>query len=396
MYNNPQTTPPAPRLIQYNFTEWLGALCPAAEGKLLVVGNSAQEDGKFTLARLLPDGELDTSFNESGLIEHAFDEQAIFYALSVHLEPSNAQEHAKIFISGVLFAEQGIYPAAARCLASGSLDDSFADQGLFIFNDSRYTASPANYKAASCRQRIASLGMMGAGAATLADGGYLLSPAETGLVLKLTSAGTLDTSFAKDGVLEPSNFEATSAIVLGKRLYLTGQHRQGGTVAAYTPQGELDESFGEGGMVNIATKLLALAPGEDGQSLNVVGVTDTDGNNRGCLARLKTNGSLLLKPVVIAPANREADLRYVMSRTDQSAQQRIYGLGQTTEQNRDARYYIASRHADGTVADDFPGGLVVAQVNSTVLGCDLVGSNELALCGYVGSQGFVAWYPLAE
>lgn len=384
------------RLKQYEFTEWLGALCPTPDGKIIVIGNSSDEDGAFTVARLLATGELDTSFNEKGYIEHAFNEQAIFYALSAHLETVDDPEGSRIFITGVLFGERGIYPAAARCFASGALDSAFAEQGLFVFHDQRSTKPVANFNVASLRQHLSSLGIARSGAMPLANGGYLLSPAETGVLLKLTSEGTLDTTFANEGVLKPREFEATNAILLDKRIYITGYNSQNGVVAAYSTRGQIDEGFGESGMVSISARLLGLSTAEDGHSLNVVGVSDNSGTNRGCLARLKTDGTLTLKPIEVAPPNREADSRYVVSRTDHNARERIYVLGQSTEQNRDARYYAASRHADGTLADDFPDGLVLGEVSSTVLGSGLVGANELALCGYTGSQGFVAWHPLAD
>jgi uncharacterized delta-60 repeat protein len=111
----------------------INELVVLADGKVLVAGVEQYFDpgeSLFLLARYLPNGDLDSSFGDGGLVYTAFGSFAWASAESLVLQPNGA------FVVGGSMDWTG--PSArfllARYLGDGALDPSFGDQGKRIYD----------------------------------------------------------------------------------------------------------------------------------------------------------------------------------------------------------------------------------------------------------------------
>jgi uncharacterized delta-60 repeat protein len=116
----------------------------------------------------------------------------------------------------------------------------------------------------------------------------------TRFVIKLTSAGLIDTTFNSTGVLEPGSSVIIPRISIGSdgSVYYAGSSLSGaGTtywVKRITATGTLDNSFGSGGSITDSTTLLAPAFNSDGTFF-----LGTTSNGQIKVAKYQANGSLV-------------------------------------------------------------------------------------------------------
>jgi uncharacterized delta-60 repeat protein len=148
------------------------------DGKILVAG-STNESGtlSFLLARYESNGAFDGLFGAAGLVQNAWGENvSIAYSIEIDAE-------SRILLAGSLDGKIGV----ARYLSDGSPDPDFGNNGIVI------TDLGAEYARAN-------------GIALQSDGsivvsGYAGSIGEYNfLVIRYTSNGDIDTSFATQGV----------------------------------------------------------------------------------------------------------------------------------------------------------------------------------------------------
>lgn len=95
-----------------------------SNGKIVVGGFS---DNSFALARLTSDGSLDTSFNGKGFIETSIDKKAVIQSVTIESTDN------KILVAGFSVTGPMRY-VLARYNPNGTLDKTFGNQGIIFTN----------------------------------------------------------------------------------------------------------------------------------------------------------------------------------------------------------------------------------------------------------------------
>ncbi len=190
------------------------------------VGGTADVNGikHFAVVRLTPDGSLDPDFGSSGV---------------TFLSPSAAawgmvlQSDGSIVIAGEEFYGSSEAFIAARVLANGSPDPKFGDAGTATI--------PIGSWAAGLAVALQSDGKIVIGGDAKRVDGTVVAAA-----VRLNADGSLDTSFASDGILQFNGGGLNAmAVDSAGRVYLVGV---GATVIRLDPNGSFDPSFGQGGV----------------------------------------------------------------------------------------------------------------------------------------------------
>ncbi|HTV02628.1 MAG TPA: hypothetical protein VMF13_18910, partial [Luteitalea sp.] len=115
-------------VVDFGFNDEAHAVAVQADGKIVVVGQAASD---IAVLRLLPDGTLDESFNntlsptpENGNGRHRFTLAGTDFARAVDIQADGA-----IVIAGATSGPGTFDFAVVRLLANGALDASFSDDG---------------------------------------------------------------------------------------------------------------------------------------------------------------------------------------------------------------------------------------------------------------------------
>jgi uncharacterized delta-60 repeat protein len=216
------------------------------DGKIVVAGSA---NGEMGLARYLPDGTLDPGFGTGGIVTTSFPGDTA-QANALALDASG-----RIVAAGMVGTSkpQGEEFALARYLPDGSLDQTFGTDGRVIttFGVPGEDLAQANAVAIQPDGRIVATGPVNN---PLGGGGAFATA-------RYTTSGALDPTFSGDGKVTTNAGDeggATSLvlqpngdIVLGG---VTTQPNPPGIQAffalvRYDSSGELDPSFGTGGIV---------------------------------------------------------------------------------------------------------------------------------------------------
>ncbi len=222
--------------------EQANAVAQQPDGKIVVAGTS---DDDFALVRYETDGSLDTSFSDDGQV--ITDLGGSEWGNAVAIQPDG-----KIVVAGA--SNQSF--ALARYNPDGSLDTSFAGDGLLTLNTD---SLGGNFGAAT-----------GNAVAIQADGKILVAgsikqgePKKFGLA-RVLGDGTLDLSFDSDGFATAafapgglSNEEIKAiAVRVDGEIAAVGEYKSGQfALARYNPDGSLDTSFGNAGRVTVGSKV---------------------------------------------------------------------------------------------------------------------------------------------
>ncbi|PYE51073.1 hypothetical protein [Deinococcus yavapaiensis] len=224
------------------------AVALQSDGKILVAGfASAGSARDFAVARLEPDGRLDTSFGQGGKVTVAVstaEDRA--YAVLV-------QSDGRIVVGGTSDSRSasGLDFALVRLLASGQLDTSFGQGG-------KVTTAVANGSVTDAVYALAEQG-----------GGIVAVGGEADfMIARYTSAGALDTAFSSDGKITGlfgSNIgrarDVEVVTVNGEeRLVLVGNAANNTAAARLKTDGTLDAAFGDPG--TSGRKVLAVSPND--------------------------------------------------------------------------------------------------------------------------------------
>ncbi|HSC85657.1 MAG TPA: delta-60 repeat domain-containing protein, partial [Polyangiaceae bacterium] len=223
--------------------DYAHAAAVAANGKILLAGSAAENLGDFALVRLERDGTIDTSFGEGGKVMTSLGSGSdVARAIAI-------QKDGKIVVAGSSTGEGGADDfAVVRYLEDGSLDPSFGDEGQVVVP----LSADADVAYAVLVQEDGKLVLGGS-----ANQGSTTSGVDFAL-LRLNSDGSVDEEFGSEGsVLTPIASDAgtdavyalTSQIVDGTEHLLAAGGEGDFALARYTSAGELDSSFGEGGVV---------------------------------------------------------------------------------------------------------------------------------------------------
>jgi uncharacterized delta-60 repeat protein len=262
-----------------------------ADGKILVAGNSSDAGGSnydFSLFRYNTDGSLDTSFSSDGIVTTNLG-GANDYAVS-----SLIQADGKIILFGQTDAGGGGSNfALVRYNADGSLDTSFAGTGIVNTNiGAQDAASSATLEADG---KILVVGQIWNNA---------YSSSDIALV-RYNADGSLDTSFGGTGKVTINigardygsaiTVEADGKILVAGTTSGSNNQNRDFVLIRYNPDGSLDSSFGNQGIVK--TNVGSSATDSDYASSITIepsGIIDVAGTSNGnfALVRYNPDGSL--------------------------------------------------------------------------------------------------------
>jgi len=220
-----------------------------ADGKIILVGaewDSLAKGGagarRFALVRYNPDGSLDFSFDGDGKV--VGDD----WGMNTYLADVAVQPDGKVVAVGALenpvthFYEF----AVARYKADGSLDRTFGGEGLVTTDLAEGTWDDAAAVALQPDNKI-----VVAGAAFGPEGSQCA-------LARYNPDGSRDVTFGSDGKVVASlgegyNCANALAIQADGKLLVAGWRELGdeadSVIARYKPDGTLDETFGEGGVI---------------------------------------------------------------------------------------------------------------------------------------------------
>jgi len=281
--------------------DWAYATAVQPDGKIVAAGvSNGAGTYDFALARYQADGSLDPSFGQGGKVTTDFATSYDWaYALAL-------QSDGKIVVGGVTDASGSRDFALARYRRDGSLDPAFGEGGRMIAN-LRPLEGDTVYGLA-----LQPDGKILAGGTTSPDR-VVLRPNADFILARFTPAGAPDAAFGVGGAVTTDfggeSWDDARALALQSdgSVLLGGSTNAGNSpgvlfgadqlaLARYTPQGMLDEAFGDGGTVTVdggtmveAVRAFALNP--DGA---IVAAGFVNGEHRGdlLLARFTHSGGL--------------------------------------------------------------------------------------------------------
>jgi uncharacterized delta-60 repeat protein len=200
--------------------------------------------GATGVARLLPDGNLDRAFSDDG-------KATLDYGTGMSADAVVLDHQGRIVLGGsssVPTAPQSTKFAVARLLADGSPDPAFAGSGV--------ANPPVPWDGAEA----SAVAVDGNGRIVLAGTVTNFFTTSTWEALRLLPGGLLDESFGDGGLVElPSTgrgdalydmaLDPRGRIVLAGRLFPGGGAPERIGIARLLPSGDLDPGFGQGGRV---------------------------------------------------------------------------------------------------------------------------------------------------
>lgn len=217
------------------------------DGKLLYTSSRmANNILRMFVSRFNSDGSIDNGFGDNGTATIQIYNSGDDYSHSMMLQPDG-----KILVVGQTRPYSGIpyQMAAIRLTPGGGIDESFADEGKFIY-DHAYSGDGIMDAALQSDGKIVF-------AAYATHQGY-----GTMIAMRVTEGGVLDDTFATDGIFEYSTtsnlgYEYANALCIGAndeihiacQTYETASDRSDIAVLKLTPDGAFDTSFGESGSV---------------------------------------------------------------------------------------------------------------------------------------------------
>lgn len=225
----------------------VGGLVIQPDGKILLAGGAEACDifcqsTYFTvlLVRLNPDGSMDDTFGTGGAVTVPLLPYA--QGLGVALQPDG-----RIVVVGECYLSSQTRMMVVRYTSTGQLDTSFNGSGVAY-------APSIDDASANAVRILPDGGILVAGTGRVSvDGDYIL--------LKYTPTGALDSTFGSGGVASAAFDGADVDIAYGLavhadgRIVATGSSRQNLknviSVARFSPDGALDDGFGNGGRVLI-------------------------------------------------------------------------------------------------------------------------------------------------
>lgn len=209
------------------------------DGKIVVAGQSGEPDSSvMAVLRYLPDGSLDRefSFNAGTLIGAGFGSDGV---RALQLDPDGG-----LLLGGYATENGTRFGALVKLLSDGRLDYQFGDQGVVLFTEQDSDFSDIQ----------------------LAPDGTIIAAGSLGsemdvkpLIVRFDGAGTIDPTFAEDGVWRPSDVNgelygladrAQSGFV-GGGYVLDDQGRRQFLLVRLTGEGSPEPTFGRQGLLMV-------------------------------------------------------------------------------------------------------------------------------------------------
>ncbi len=230
-------------LTGFDGNETVNAIALQADGKIVVGGRATQpfsQDGShFFVARFLPDGSKDASFGNGGIL------------LSNSIGSVNTiviQKDKKIVAGGYNNSQTGVNFHLERYISNGSYDKSFGSEGIISSSVNDGSLSYINDVILQKDQKI------------VVAGRTIFNGLQTFTVARYNTNGGFDNSFGNKGIVTtefPQKIgNAVEVLITGEKenkIVVAGSNYAnpyGGTivVAAYNNNGDLDTTFGTGGI----------------------------------------------------------------------------------------------------------------------------------------------------
>jgi uncharacterized delta-60 repeat protein len=206
--------------------DYVTGIAIQADGKIVAAGmedDRIGDDSNFALARYNPDGSLDTTFGQGGMVTTDFAQK----------DGANAgivlQADGKIVAAGVAIPD-GF--ALARYNPDGSLDTTFGKGGLV-------TTSLRDAGAVFHMALLPDGGILAAG------GGFSTDPQRL-VIARFTSSGKLDSGFGTDGILTSKLSGPFGSIAVQDDGKIVAEGPSF-TLVRFDPDGSLDPGFGANG-----------------------------------------------------------------------------------------------------------------------------------------------------
>lgn len=214
-----------------------------SDGKIIAAGRSGSSIAYATVARINPDGTLDTTFGTGGKTIRIAGTESDIYSLTVL--PNN-----KIIVVGYILNSNSDIQVL-KLNEDGSFDTSFGTNGVVVLNFG------------SLPQRAFCSVMNGD---KILIGGVVSTPNEASLLTQLNPDGSLDTSFGTNGyVATPFGVNTSSTYdrffsvqIFNDTIYAVGYRNSNSfnfhiNLAKFTLNGVLDTSFSDDGKLLIDT-----------------------------------------------------------------------------------------------------------------------------------------------
>jgi uncharacterized delta-60 repeat protein len=271
-------------VVQPNGRIVAGGTVFEVSGEGFTAGESNARTG-FALARFRPDGSLDMSFGEGGVaITDRLNASGIF-ALALQVD-------GKIVAAGQAFNRTTSRSdiAVARYLPNGKLDQSFGDGGVVITD-----VGANDFARAVAIQPNGRIVVAGVGDPTFGQLEFA--------VARYRPNGTLDPTFGNNGVVTTFVGDGYSATALALqpdgRIIAAGRNFSAGSDIAlvrYLANGTLDPIFGDNGRVladlGQTEQVNGLVLQQDGRLVTAGSLTNSLGERSFLVARFEQSGAL--------------------------------------------------------------------------------------------------------
>ena len=209
-----------------------------SDGKILVCGpNWATGTNDFSVTRFHPNGELDTSFNGTGIASVPIGSD-LGFGCDIALQSDD-----KIIVAGTDSHDSPHRMAAVRFDQNGLLDPTFADDGVFITS-------------------LGESSFVGKAVTVTPDDRILIVGRNA--VVQLTPSGSFDSSFDNDGVVKPNlgfSFWGQDIAFRNDKVAVAGgawsdtNNESNYLVMRYNSDGSLDTTFNQSGYVTTSLGL---------------------------------------------------------------------------------------------------------------------------------------------
>ncbi len=269
-------------LINVNGDNFYNDIAQQPDGKILAVGTitygvTALVRDSFTLSRFNSDGSFDTSFDANGFAQSQWCE----YSTGMFL-----QTDGKIVAVGREYADTNWGTCTQRFNADGSVDTTFAP-------------NTPNGKITKDFVTIEDIDSQPNGKILVA--GWDTGQYDVATLIRLNSDGTLDTTFANEGVFQYFNGLATSTYfydikVLSDASFLVageGGTSPGAIILKFNPAGEPDTTFSGDGIATTtnAGRFYAIAVQSDGKIFGCGSSGFGTSTRNGRFVRFSTTGT---------------------------------------------------------------------------------------------------------
>ncbi len=263
-------------------------------GVIVVVGTLMYPTTKqFVILSYNQDGTLNQSFADNGiLITNYTDQNNIINAVAI-------QNDSKIIVAGAIAVNEISTLALVRYWPDGTLDNSFGTDGIVMTDINAYAPSGVGSFAQDIK--ILNDGKILVVATLVSTSSYL----SDSVIVKYNANGTLDTTFASNGVAADNILSSTESvssmviensgdIILGATKVTTPSTTTTWLVRRYDSNGSKVKTFetpNTGITPNYNDKLYNMSIDADGK-LVAVGTLNTVIGNKSAIVRFDINGSL--------------------------------------------------------------------------------------------------------